>query len=104
MSDNKENNQTKNQDNDKVMGAVAYIGLIGVIVVIATGAHQKSSFVKFHLNQSLTLMICSLITVIPFIGWIAAIPLMVLWVICLIGAINGEEKKAPIVGNFNLVK
>jgi uncharacterized membrane protein len=98
--------ETNNQDqnNDKTMSIIAYLGFIGIIVVVATGAHQKSKDVKFHLNQSITLLMCSLVSVIPFIGWIAAIGVFTLWVICFIGAINGEKKVAPIVGNFNLVK
>ena len=97
---------TNNQDqnNEKTMSIVAYLGLIGIVVVLATGAHQKSEDVKFHLNQSITLAICSLVTMNPFVGWVAGIGVFVLWIICFIATINGEKKVAPIVGNFNLVK
>lgn len=94
----------KTTDNDKTMSIVAYLGIIGIVVVLVTGAHQKSEDVKFHLNQSLTLLICSLVSIIPFVGWVAGIGVIALWVICFIAAINGEKKTAPVVGNFNLIK
>lgn len=94
----------KSADNDKTMSIVAYLGILGIVVVLVTGAHQKSEDVKFHLNQAITLAICSAIAFIPFVGWVAAIGVFALWVICFIAAINGEKKTAPIVGNFNLIK
>jgi uncharacterized membrane protein len=94
----------KTTDNDKTMSIVAYLGLIGIVVVLATGAHQKNEDVKFHLNQSITLAVCAVISVVPFVGWIAGIGVFVLWIVCFIAAINGEKKVAPIVGNFNLIK
>ena len=86
------------------MGMVAYLTLIGFIVVLVNGSYKKSDFVRFHLNQALTLFLCSLVAVIPFVGWIASMAVFVLFVISFLGAINGEKKPAPIVGNFNLIK
>jgi uncharacterized membrane protein len=37
---------------------------------------------------------------IPLIGWVLAIGLFVLWIMGLISAIQGEEKKVPILGEY----
>jgi len=95
---------SKDVQENKVMAIVAYLGLIGVIVVLATGAHNKSEFVKFHLNQSLPLMILSLVSAIPFLGWIVAVFVLVLWIMGIVAAANGEMKRLPLVGNMNLIK
>lgn len=94
----------KDIEENKTMAIVAYLGLIGVIVVLATGAHSKSPYVKFHLNQSLPLMIASLLSVIPFLGWIVGLVVLVLWLMGIIAAAQGEMKRLPIVGNFELIK
>ena len=47
----------KSADNDKTMSIVAYLGIIGIVVVLVTGAHQKSesfyrtSFHRRHLGK-----------------------------------------------------
>jgi uncharacterized membrane protein len=94
----------KDIEENKTMAIVAYLGLIGVIVVLATGAHTKSPYVKFHLNQSLPLMIASLLSAIPFLGWIVGLVVLVLWVMGIIAAAQGEMKRLPITGNFELIK
>ena len=91
-------------EQNKTMAIVAYQGLIGLIVVLATGAHTKSAYVKFHVNQSLPLMLASLLGVIPFLGWIVALGVLVLWIMGIIAAAQGEMKRLPIVGNFELIK
>ena len=91
-------------EQNKTMAIVAYLGLIGLIVVLATGSHTKSPFVKFHLNQALPLMIASIVTPIPFIGWIVGLAVLVLWIMGIIADAQGEMKRLPIVGNFELIK
>lgn len=94
----------KDIEENKTMAIVAYLGLIGIIVVLATGAHTKSPFVKFHLNQSLPLMIASALCVIPLLNIIIGIALLVLWLMGIIAASQGEMKRLPLVGNLELIK
>ncbi|MEO7534731.1 MAG: hypothetical protein ABIU30_12820 [Ferruginibacter sp.] len=65
---------------------------------------------SYHLRQTLLLMLCGvgmqllamiLIFVMPFLAlilWVGWIGLLVLWILGLIAAINGEEKPMPIIG------
>jgi uncharacterized membrane protein len=67
---------------------------------------KKNAFAAYHLRQSLGLGITglalSVINVIPILGWIVSILgtifLIVLWVIGLMGALNGKEKPVPFLG------
>lgn len=95
---------SKDVEENKTMAIVSYLGLIGIIVVLATGAHTKSPFVKFHLNQALPLTIASLVGALPFIGWVVLIGVMVLWVMGIIAASQGQMKRLPITGNIELIK
>jgi uncharacterized membrane protein len=88
------------------MAVVAYILFF---VPLLTEA-KDDPFVKFHVKQGLTLLIASIAlqvvgAVIPVLGWFLVIPLasiatLVLFVIGIMHAINGEEKELPLIGKF----
>lgn len=59
---------------------------------------------KFHLNQALVILLFSLLSVIPCIGWLWGIFMIVCWVMGLIAAINEEEKPVPLLGDIKLLK
>ena len=90
---------------EKTSGIVSYLTIIGWIVVIAT-RKEKTEYTSFHLRQMLGLaitgLVLSIIGVIPFIGWLISIAgtifIVVLWIIGLLGALNGEKKLVPILG------
>ena len=77
---------------------------------------KDSKFVKFHVNQSLLFVLASavfgvagMILTIVTLGlfglfmpllWIG---MLVLWIIGLMSAINGEMKRLPWIGKFDLI-
>lgn len=96
----------------KTIGIVSYLTLIGWIIalVIYNGSNDKSSLAKFHLRQSLGIFATGFALQISiyilafalkflfafvFVVWIL---MVVLWVIGLIAAVNGEEKPVPVLG------
>ncbi len=89
----------------KVVGIVAYLTLIGWIVALIMN-NPKSTFGSFHIRQSLGIMLLflcsSVVTVIPFIGWIigsAGILFgFVLWIIGFIGAVQQKSQPVPVLG------
>lgn len=93
----------------KTTGIVAYITWVGLLLAIILGDREGA---KFHINQALVLWIAALLDfvfgIIPFIGGFLAGIYSVLLIVCcvigLIGAINGEEKKIPIIGDIQIIK
>lgn len=95
---------------DKTTAIVSYLTLIGFIVAIIIHSSKKTRIGAYHLRQSLGLILTALAMMvagfifafIPFIGWLASmaiwIGLLALWVMGLIGALNGEFKPVPILG------
>lgn len=78
---------------------------------------KDSKFVRFHVNQSLIYVIASVaVTVLGFILSVVTlgfgailmpfvwIGLIVFWIIGLMSAINGEMKRLPLIGKFDLIK
>lgn len=87
--------------NKKTTGIVAYITWIGLLVALVAGDMEGA---KFHVNQALVIMLFSLLSIIPCIGWIWAVFMLVCWIMGLIAAINEEEKPVPLIGQIKLLK
>jgi uncharacterized membrane protein len=103
-----ENVATKEDiEKNKLNAVLSYLGILIIVPLLSEDA-KKSSFAKFHLNQGLVLLLASIIGSfvfwIPFIGWAAAVFVFVLWLMGIIGAIQGEMKRVPLLGNIELVK
>jgi len=97
-------------DIDKTTAIIAYITLIGLIIAYVQNKDKKNAFVAYHIRQSLGL-ICtsfalSIINIVPILGWIVSslgfVLLLVLWILGLMNALNGQEKPVMILGeHFN---
>ena len=85
----------------KTTGIVAYLTWIGLLIAILAGDKEGA---KFHINQSLVILLFSLLSIIPCIGWIWGIFMIVCWFIGFIAAINEEEKPVPVIGNVKILK
>jgi len=98
-------------DNGKTTAIVSYITIIGWLIAYF-GMHQskKTSLGSFHLRQTLLLFIIAIVyqiviytitMAVPAVGMILSLGglvFLVLWIMGLIAAINGEEKPMPIIG------
>jgi len=85
----------------KTTGIVAYLTWIGFLIALLAGDKEGA---KFHINQALVILLFSLLSVIPCIGWIWGIFMIVCWFIGFIAAINEEEKQVPIIGGVKILK
>lgn len=88
------------------MAAIAY--LIFFIPLLTDS--KDDPFVKFHVKQGLILLLFSVLvsivsTFIPFIGLFFVAPIggivtVILFVIGIMHAMNGEEKELPLIGSL----
>ena len=96
-----------NLQDGKTIAIVSYITLIGLIIAFVINNDKKNSFASFHIRQNIgifALYLVNTLVLAKFIGLqilvLASIGIFVLWLIGLIGAINGEEKKVPLFGDL----
>ncbi|RPF51064.1 DUF4870 domain-containing protein [Aquisalibacillus elongatus] len=117
MSDEqvKENEEVKSEETskdaeeNKGMGVVAYI-----IFFIPLLAAKESEFAMYHANQGLLLLLTAIIintvgTIIPIIGWLLILPLgnlfvFILWILGIINSARGQMKPLPLIGKFEILK
>jgi len=91
---------------DKTVAIVSYLTLIGFLVAVIIHSNKKTKLGAYHLRQMLGFMLSwfavIILFIIPIIGWILIpvfyICMIVLWVMGLIAAINGQMKPMPVVG------
>ena len=119
------NNNISTTDNGKNVGIISYITIIGWLIAYF-GMHQsnKTELGSYQLRQTLLLHIVSFLVswilgmifaAIFFstvtsgglaggwfglvgINWIIRLIFIILWLIGFIGAVNGEKKPIPIIG------
>ncbi len=101
-------------DNAKLVAILSYMTLVGWVVALVMHNAQKTALGAYHLRQSLLLFLAvifayaaiTFVAVVPLLGWligILAIPVvgigaLILWVMGLIAAVNGEQKPIPVIG------
>ncbi len=103
--------QTDNKDveDNKVIAAIGYLWILCLIPLLGK---KDSKFAQFHGKQGLVLTVISVILwvvgfvlmFIPVIGWlilfVAWITLIVLAVMGIIKALNGEYWEMPVLGEY----
>lgn len=115
------NNNVSVDDNGKNASIVSYITFIGwLIAYFAMHNEKKTELGSYHLRQTLLLYIIyigfriiwsfvfvsllftslSMISMAATLMWIINIGFIVLWVIGFIGAVNGQKKAIPIIGDM----
>lgn len=95
---------------DRTVAILSYLTLIGFIIALVMHSSKKTALGAYHLRQTLGLIITALalsvggivLMFIPIIGWLAVmvawVGLLVLVVMGLISAVNGQQKPVPLLG------
>ncbi len=89
----------------KSIAIIAYFWWIGLVIALIMNNSKKNSFASFHIRQVIGLYLLSLAMTLVYkyagetIGYVLSMGVLVLWVIGLIGAFNGQEKKVPLLGD-----
>lgn len=97
-------------DNGKIFAALGYIVGIVALIAILIEPYKNEKFVRHHAIQALALwvgwIVVSVITAIPYVGWIVGpILYLALLVFAIMGAVKAfgsEYWEMPVV--YNLVK
>ena len=85
----------------KNVAIIAHITLIGWIIALIMNSNNKNEFASFYIRQMLGLMIVAfLLYFVPMLGWFLNLGMIVLWIISLMGAFEGQKKLVPIVGEY----
>ena len=93
---------------NKTISIISYITIIGWLIAYLVGKDNLDAFSKYHLRQSLGLaivgIILNIITIsISFLGMIVnlvGLLLLVLFIIGIINAVNGQMKPLPVIGKY----
>jgi uncharacterized membrane protein len=100
---------------DNAAGGLAYVTIIPAIIFLAIAPYNRNSFVRFHAWQSIFFTVgCIAIDIalmvvgrLPFLGFmtlflwpLVGLAFLILWIIVLIKAFNGERYKLPIIGDL----
>jgi uncharacterized membrane protein len=100
---------------DNVAGMLAYVTIIPAIIFLVMEPYNKSRFVRFHSFQNLFFAVAwivlwialSIVAHIPILGWLTILiwPLiglggLILWVILLLKANQGQMWKLPVIGDM----
>jgi len=98
------NNQTVIEG--KTIAIISYLTFIGTIIAFIMNQNKQNSFASFHIRQTVGLMLLAFILNILqmyldlyWIGSILGLGLIILWIIGFIGAVQGQEKKIPLLGD-----
>lgn len=109
-------------ENNKVMGILAYFGILFLIPLLAA---KDSQYARFHTNQGIVLFIFDIVIwiisnvvnfvitfaslgILSFVGTIISNLLgllcLALIIVGIVNACSGEPKKLPIIGSITLYK
>ena len=99
--------EVTNEVQGKNIAIISYLTVIGLIIAFVLNNEKKEAFAKYHIRQSLGLVLTSLalsvVNIIPILGWIVSLigffVLLYMWIVGLLNAINGREKAVPILGD-----
>jgi len=97
-----------NQDQAKTIAIIAYITLVGLLIAWNKNKKNKHAFASFHIRQMFGICCVGLVLFslgfIPNFGLyiysIGMLFVVLLWVLGLLNAVNGEERKLLGLGSY----
>jgi uncharacterized membrane protein len=114
------NNNLSTGDNGKTAGIISYLSIVGwLIAYFAMHKDNKTEQGSYQLRQTLLFYICYLcfyvlwsILIVPLLFtslsmialagtlfWLIGVAFIIFWVIGFIGAVNGQRKPMPFIGD-----
>ncbi|WP_206485698.1 hypothetical protein [Thalassotalea sp. G2M2-11] len=85
----------------RVVAVLSYLTIVGWLIAALMYGNQSSSFIRYHLRQSLGLTItAALLVFIPLIGWLLFAFILLAWLVSVICAALGLKNVIPVVGDY----
>ncbi len=99
------------QDDIKDNKLISVLCYFGILLLIPLLTKPESSFVKYHSNQGLVLLLLEValgaVAAIPILGWIVAavggIFSMVCFIMGIVNVCNGQMKELPLIGKIQIL-
>lgn len=94
---------------DNAASGLAYFTLIPAIIFLVVAPYNQKAEIRFHCWQSIFLGIACIVvdvvlTMIPVVGWIIlpffGLLVLIVWILCIMKAFNGQRFKLPLIGDF----
>ena len=89
----------------KTTASIAYMTIVGLIIAFVMNSSEKTDLASYHIRNMIGLCLLALgnsvldyIGMPSFITWIISIFIVFLWVMGLVGALAGEKKEIPFLG------
>ncbi|TXD48281.1 DUF4870 domain-containing protein [Polaribacter sp. IC073] len=89
----------------KTAAIISHLWVLGLLIAFIMNNSKKNPFASFYIRQMVGLNLlyfANQYIVYSYIGatagWIVGVVAFVLWIISLFGAIKGEEKLVPFIG------
>ena len=103
---------------EKLLGSLAYVGLIPAIILLVIPALRDNRFIRFHAWQSVFFSVSSVLlglalrllfiifSMLPVVGFLLAwlslgigsIGILILWVVLVVKAAQGQHYELPLIG------
>ena len=109
-------NPQKSGLSDNSIGAIAYLSPAPAFFFLAIRRYNKRPFVRFHAWQSIVFnafvfLFVSLLKLLPLarflrprallaVWGVVGLVVFLLWLWCVVGALNGKSCKLPIIGDW----
>ena len=94
--------KTSDVEKNKVMAALSYVWILCLVPLLGK---RDSEFAQFHAKQGLVLFIieivASLLVWFPIIGQLVMLALLIVSVVGIVKALNGERWEIPYIYNWS---
>lgn len=89
----------------KTRAIIAHITIIGWVIAFIQNSNDKNDFTRFYLRQMMGLVLIGILAYILsavsyFLGLALNIGALVLWILSILGAVNGKKELTPIIGSY----
>lgn len=100
-------NTEKTISDGKIPAIISHFWIIGIAIAFVMNLNKKNTFTSFYVRQMVGLNLAQFLNgviIYGFLGrtagWVVGVLLFICWLISLFGAIKGEEKLIPYIGEY----